>query len=131
MFDLCSDYDPPIPSNGELLAVIGLDNRAIRDALADDRVRRCSDHEVPADRSLEGRERRVNSRGPERGIDPAFGRSEPNVIIESTKEIVMGFGLNCAEGIGRLGADGTVNHLVSGGRVANLSIATDESDIDR
>ena len=43
----------------------------------------------------------------------------------------MSFGLNRAELIGRLGADVTVNHLVSGGRVANLSIATDESYIDR
>ena len=33
--------------------------------------------------------------------------------------------------IGRLGADVTVNQLMSGGRVANLSIATDESYIDR
>ena len=33
--------------------------------------------------------------------------------------------------IGRLGADVTVNHLASGGRVANMSIATDESYIDR
>ena len=41
------------------------------------------------------------------------------------------FGLNRAEVIGRLGADVTVNHLTSGGRVANLSIATDESYIDR
>ncbi len=43
----------------------------------------------------------------------------------------MSFGLNRAEVIGRLGADVTVNNLVSGGRVANLSIATDESYIDR
>ena len=43
----------------------------------------------------------------------------------------MSFGLNRAEVIGRLGADVTVNHLVSGGRVANLSIATDESYIDK
>ena len=41
------------------------------------------------------------------------------------------FGLNRAEVIGRLGADVTVNHLVSGGRVANLSVATDESWTDR
>ena len=41
----------------------------------------------------------------------------------------MSFGLNRAELIGRLGADVTVNHLASGGRVANLSIATDESYI--
>ena len=43
----------------------------------------------------------------------------------------MAFGLNRAEVIGRLGADVTVNHLASGGRVANLSVATDESYIDR
>ena len=41
------------------------------------------------------------------------------------------FGMNRAEVIGRLGADVTINHLTSGGRVANLSIATDESYIDR
>ncbi len=43
----------------------------------------------------------------------------------------MAFGLNRAELIGRLGADVVVNHLASGGRVANLSIATDEGYIDR
>lgn len=43
----------------------------------------------------------------------------------------MAFGLNRVELIGRLGADVTVNHLTSGARVANLSIATDESYIDR
>ena len=43
----------------------------------------------------------------------------------------MSFGLNRAELIGRLGADVTVNQLASGGRVANLSIATDESYIDK
>ena len=43
----------------------------------------------------------------------------------------MSFGLNRAEVIGRLGADVAVNHLVSGGRVANLSIATDESYIEK
>ena len=43
----------------------------------------------------------------------------------------MAFGKNYAELVGRLGADVTVNHLASGGRVANLSIATDESFIDR
>ena len=41
------------------------------------------------------------------------------------------FGLNRAEVIGRLGADVSINQLSSGGRVANLSIATDESYIDR
>ena len=43
----------------------------------------------------------------------------------------MSFGMNRVELIGRLGADVTVNHLTSGGRVANLSIATDESYINR
>ncbi len=43
----------------------------------------------------------------------------------------MTFGLNKASLIGRIGQDVTVNHLASGGRVANLSIATDESYISR
>ena len=43
----------------------------------------------------------------------------------------MSFGLNRAEVIGRLGADVAINHLASGGRVANMSVATDESYIDR
>ena len=43
----------------------------------------------------------------------------------------MSFGLNRAQVIGRLGADATVNHLASGGRVANLSIATDEGYVDK
>ena len=43
----------------------------------------------------------------------------------------MAFGLNKVQLIGRLGADATVNHLMSGGRVANLSIATDESYINK
>ena len=43
----------------------------------------------------------------------------------------MAFGLNKVQIIGRLGADVTVNALQSGGRVANLSVATDESYIDR
>ena len=41
------------------------------------------------------------------------------------------FGLNRAEVIGRLGADASINHLTSGGRVANLSIATDEGYLDK
>ena len=43
----------------------------------------------------------------------------------------MAFGLNQAQIIGRLGADATISNLASGGRVANMSIATDESYIDR
>ena len=43
----------------------------------------------------------------------------------------MSFGINRVELIGRLGADVTVNHLMNGGRVANMSIATDESYISK
>ena len=43
----------------------------------------------------------------------------------------MAFGKNHAELVGRLGADVVVNYLASGGRVANMSIATDESFISR
>ncbi len=43
----------------------------------------------------------------------------------------MAFGLNRVELIGRLGTDVTVNHLTSGGRGANLSVATDESYINK
>ena len=43
----------------------------------------------------------------------------------------MAFGLNRAEVIGRLGDDVAINQLQSGGRVANMSIATDESYIDK
>ena len=43
----------------------------------------------------------------------------------------MAFGMNKVLLIGRLGADATVNSLTSGGRVANLSIATDESYINK
>ena len=43
----------------------------------------------------------------------------------------MSFGLNLAQVIGRLGADVTINHLASGGRVANMSVATDEGYINR
>ncbi len=43
----------------------------------------------------------------------------------------MAFGLNSAQLIGRLGADATISNLASGGRVANMSVATDESFVDR
>ena len=43
----------------------------------------------------------------------------------------MAFGLNRAEIIGRLGGDVNVNHLSNGGKVANLSIATDEGYLDK
>ena len=51
MFHLDLDYDPIAPTAGELIAELGLDARAVRDALADDLARRCPDREVPADRS--------------------------------------------------------------------------------
>ena len=41
------------------------------------------------------------------------------------------FGLNNAQLIGRLGADATISRLTNGGRVANVSIATDESFLDK
>ena len=41
------------------------------------------------------------------------------------------FGLNNAQLIGRLGADAVINHLTNGGRVANMSVATDEGYINR
>ena len=43
----------------------------------------------------------------------------------------MAFGENRVQLIGRLGDDVAINQLQSGGRVANMSIATDESYIDR
>ncbi len=43
----------------------------------------------------------------------------------------MSFGLNRAEVIGRLGADVTISNLASGGRVANMSVATDEGYLEK
>ena len=43
----------------------------------------------------------------------------------------MSFGLNQAQIIGRLGDDATIHNLANGGRVANLSIATDEGYVDK
>ena len=43
----------------------------------------------------------------------------------------MAFGLNMAQVIGRLGQDAAIHHLPSGNRVANMSVAIDESYIDR
>ena len=43
----------------------------------------------------------------------------------------MAFGLNSAQIIGRLGDAAAISHLPSGGRVANMSVATDEGYIDR
>ena len=43
----------------------------------------------------------------------------------------MAFGLNRVELIGRLGMDVSISNLTSGGRVANLSVATDESYLNK
>ena len=43
----------------------------------------------------------------------------------------MAFGLNQVQLIGRLGRDVEVRNTMSGGKVANLAIATDESYINR
>ena len=48
MFD--SDFDPVTPADGDILAELGIDSRSVRDALVDDRARRCPDGEAPADR---------------------------------------------------------------------------------
>ena len=49
MFAFDTDYDVITPAGGELLAELGFDTAAVRDALADDRTRRCPDREAPAD----------------------------------------------------------------------------------
>ena len=49
MFGIDTDHDPITPSGSELLESLGLDTRAIREALRNDLVRRCPDRPVPAD----------------------------------------------------------------------------------
>ena len=44
MFDF--DNDPVSPAAGELLEQLGFDTASVRDALAEDRARRCPDREV-------------------------------------------------------------------------------------
>ena len=43
------DYDPITPSTSHLLAEIGIDADAVREAIADDHARRCPGHEVRSD----------------------------------------------------------------------------------
>ena len=50
MFAFDTDYDPITPSGTELLESLGLDVAAVRQTLADDRVRCCPDREAPPDR---------------------------------------------------------------------------------
>jgi len=73
------DTDPIAPSARDLLADLGLDVRTVRDALADDRTRYCPDRDPLPNRSWREAGRRMNGRGPGRGIDPDSGRSQPNV----------------------------------------------------
>ena len=51
MFDFDTDHDLITPGGGALLDELGMDARAVRDALADDRARRCPHREAPADTS--------------------------------------------------------------------------------
>ncbi len=48
-----SDFDPVTPTGSDLLAELGLAPRSVREALADDRARRCPDREVLAGRDGE------------------------------------------------------------------------------
>ena len=50
MFAFDTDFDVMTPSRSDLLTDCGLDTRTVRDALADDRARRCPEREVPTDR---------------------------------------------------------------------------------
>ena len=69
--------------------------------------------------------------GEQEGPERAPTRSATFVRTSDQGDIIMSFGLNSAQVIGRLGADVAINQLASGGRVANLSIATDESYINK
>ena len=51
MFAFDTDFDPVTPAVGELIAELGLDTRSVRDAIADDRARRCPDREALPDES--------------------------------------------------------------------------------
>ncbi|MCY4397220.1 MAG: hypothetical protein OXC10_19015 [Rhodospirillaceae bacterium] len=51
MFGFDCDHDPIAPPGAALLELLGLDSRSVREALADDRARRCPDREAPADGS--------------------------------------------------------------------------------
>ena len=82
MFDLYTEYDPVTPTGGLLLAEIGIDIGAVREALADDLAR--PRPRRPGERESEGRERRVNGQGAEEEV-PVPAVREPIVIIESTR----------------------------------------------
>ena len=52
MFDLY-DFDPVCPSDGLLLAEIGIDLDSVRETLADDFARRCPDRPAAPDGEAE------------------------------------------------------------------------------
>jgi len=51
MFTFDTDHDLVTPSGSDLLQELGLDAASVREALADDRARRCPDRPVPVDGS--------------------------------------------------------------------------------
>ena len=79
LFDTDTNTDPIAPSACNLLADLGFDVRSVRDALVDDRTRRCPDHHPLPLQSWREAEGRVSGGGPERDTDPVSGRSQPNV----------------------------------------------------
>ena len=119
------DYAPAAANADARLAAVALSSPAIREVLGHPTGTRADGRpEVEEDwRSVNGEGQGERSPGPD--------RSATLVSNPDEQETIMSFGLNRAEVIGRLGADVTINNLASGGRVANLSIATDESYIDK
>ena len=51
MFTPDTDYDLILPATSHLLAEIGIDAAAVREAIADDQVRHCPDREVAENQS--------------------------------------------------------------------------------
>ena len=84
MYVFDSDADPIAPSALDLLTDLGLDVRGVRDALTDDRTRRCPGREsLPRTRWREA-EGRANGTEPGREIDPFLSRSQP--IVTATNQ---------------------------------------------
>ena len=107
MFAFDTDYDVITPSGGELLAELGIDTRAVRHALADDRARRCPRPRGAGVREVEEGFREFEREGAGERSRSRTAR-QPIVINQTCRSIVMSFGINRVELIGRLGADVTV-----------------------
>ncbi len=117
-FSIANDdeRDPP-ESTPELLADVGLPCQAVREVPAGDAGAGPGPF-VPSERGAwEG----VSGDRSGAGLPPA--RNEPT---SATRRTTMAFGKNYVELIGRLGRDAEIHELRSGGKVANLSVATDE-----